>query len=118
MAFFRVHPVSPDFDKHTHGAHVNALVLVTAVLRPGTQIRINVHFNANIGCGADLQEIHLLVEGTGPAGYHTRFPSLEDYSIRCYLCIVFLFHCPHDGNAERETRDRITTFPNTEQDIK
>jgi hypothetical protein len=48
MAFFRIHAVSLDFDKHTHGAQVNAFVGVPAMMGSSAQIRVDIHFNAYI----------------------------------------------------------------------
>jgi hypothetical protein len=60
IAFFRINTVSFNFDKNTHGAQVNALVGVSAMPGPVTQIRINIHLKSYRYCGPNLHGDHTL----------------------------------------------------------
>jgi hypothetical protein len=61
LAFLRVHAVSLNFDKNSHGTQVNAFVVMMAMMGFYAQVRINVHLNAYRCCGADLHDDHQLL---------------------------------------------------------
>ena len=54
IAVFRENPVSLDFDKNTHGAHVNAFEVVLAMMGSFTQIGIDIYLDSYIYSGPNL----------------------------------------------------------------
>jgi hypothetical protein len=59
IAFFRENAVSLNFDKNSHGAQVNAFVVMMAMMGFYAQVRINVHLNSYRCRGPNFHKYHL-----------------------------------------------------------